>query len=157
VNKRLILFTMVMVVVLCPLARFTVPVSAQSDPLICDQFTSGTTEVRVSYYMGEGMGYFESGNLAAALDSFSCVIDQIDSNYLPAYMSRAAVYTEYRSYDEALADYGKAISLDSSFVAAYNNRGIVYAAQTEYDAALADFDQVITLDSSFVLGYNNRG
>ncbi|HEX3050405.1 MAG TPA: tetratricopeptide repeat protein [Aggregatilineaceae bacterium] len=145
-NKRLILFTMVMVVVLS-FSLFAVPASAQSDPLICDQFTSGTTEVRVSYYMGEGMGYFESGNLAAALDSFSCVIDQIDSNYLPAYMSRAAVYTEYRSYDEALADYGKAISLDSSFVAAYNNRGIVYAAQTEYDAALADFDHSKLLSS----------
>lgn len=152
-KKRFILLTLIVLIG----SVMPGPARAQSDPLICDQFPDGPTDVRVSYYMGEGMGYFESGSLAQALDSFSCVTDQIDSGYLPAYVSRAAVYAEYRSFDEAIEDYNTAISLDSAFLAAYNNRGIVYAAQQKYDEALADFSQVLTLDASFDLGYTNRG
>lgn len=152
-NKRLTLSTLIVVLTL---AGTAMPVLAQSDPLICDQFTDSPANVRVSYYMGEGMGYFASGSLAEALDSFSCVTDQIDSNYVPAYLSRAAVYAEYRSFDEALEDYDKAISLSPSSLPAYNNRGIVYAAMEEYDEALADFSQAISLDSSSVIALNNR-
>jgi len=132
-------------------------VQAQSDPLICDQFPDSPTDVRVSYYMGEGTGYFESGSLSKALDSFSCITDQIDPSYLPAFMSRAAVYTEYRSFDQAIEDYNTAISLDPGILPAYNNRGIVYAAQQKYDEALANFSQVLALDANSDLGYTNRG
>jgi tetratricopeptide (TPR) repeat protein len=106
--------------------------------------------------MGEGIGYFTSGNYSQALDSFSCVTDQIDPNYVPAYMSRAAVYAEFRSYDQSIEDYNTALQLSPDFEPAYNNRGIVYAVQAEYDLALADFSQAISLDSTFVLAYNNR-
>lgn len=132
------------------------PALAQSDPLICDQFANSAADVRVSYYMGQGIGYFASGNLSQALDSFSCVTDQLNSNYVPAFMSRAAVYAEYRSYDKSITDYNTALKLNANFVPAYNNRGIVYAVQQKYDEALADFSQALTLDNTFVLGYNNR-
>lgn len=150
------LITLTLVFVLSALAGGLRPAQAQSDPLICDDFTNSPTDVRVSYYMGEGMGYFASGNLSRALDSFSCVTDQVDPSFLPAFMSRAAVYAQYRSYDEAIEDYNAALALNSSFIAAYNNRGIVYAAQEEYDLALEDFSRVISLDSNLILAYNNR-
>jgi tetratricopeptide (TPR) repeat protein len=157
VNKRTLFITLSFWLVLS-LLGVSAPVRAraQSNPLICDQFTGGSADVRVSYYMGEGIGYFASGNFSQALDSFSCVIDQIDPNYVPAYMSRAAVYAQFRSYDKSIDDYNTALRLSPNFTPAYNNRGIIHAAQTEFDLALADFSQAITLDSAFVLGYNNR-
>lgn len=157
-KKTFTLFTLTVVIAVMALASglHPAPAQAQSDPLICDDFTNSPTNVRVSYYMGEGIGYFVSGNLSHALDSYSCVTDQIDPGFLPAFMSRAAVYAEYRSYEEAIEDYDAALALDSSFVAAYNNRGIVYAALEEYDLALEDFSRAISLDANLILAYNNR-
>lgn len=129
---------------------------AQSNPLICDAFNGASVDVRTGYYMGEGMGYFESGELTKALDSFSCVTDQINPGYVPGFMARAAVQTARREYDKAIADYTTAASLNASYTAAYNNRGIAHAANGEYDEALGDFDRAIELDSSFVLAYTNR-
>ncbi len=153
-NKRLYILTLLLVIVslLLPALAF-----AQEDELVCDAFPGADTGLRTSYYMGEGTGYFASGELALAIDSFSCVIEQIDPGYVAAYMSRAAVYTQRRAYDEALDDYTAAIERNGNLIAAYNNRGIIYAAQQEYELALADFDQVIALDSGNVLAYTNRG
>ncbi|MBI5960177.1 MAG: tetratricopeptide repeat protein [Chloroflexi bacterium] len=157
-KKTFTIFTLTVVILVSSLAvgLHPSPARAQSDPLICDSFTGSSNDVRVSYYMGEGIGYFASGNLSRALDSFSCVTDQIDPGFLPAFMSRAAVYAEYRSYEESIEDYNAALALNSSFAAAYNNRGIVYAAQQEYDLALEDFSHVISLDANMILAYNNR-
>jgi len=157
VNKRTLLIVLSVLLVFS-LSSLSAPIhaQAQSNSAGCYQFSSSSTDVRVSYYMGEGIGYFTSGNYTQALGSFSCVIDQIDPNYVPAYMSRAAVYVEFRSYDEAIEDYNTALGLSPDSAVAYNNRGIVYAVQAEYDQALADFSQAITLNERFVGAFNNR-
>ena len=129
------------------------PVSAQAD---CPVFAGASVETRTGYYMGEGMGFLESGNLARALASFSCVTDEINPQYVPGYMARAAVYSAYRSYNEAIADYTTATRLDASYSPAYNNRGIIHAARQDYDLALADFNRAIDLNGGFALAYTNR-
>ena len=88
------------------------PVSAQSE---CPIFAGASVETRTGYYMGEGMGFLESGELARALNSFSCVTDEIDPTYVPGFMARAAVYSAYRSYNEAIADYTAVTRLDASY------------------------------------------
>jgi tetratricopeptide (TPR) repeat protein len=135
-------------------------VAAQEEPqepeLICEAFTDSPADERVSYYMGEGAAYFSSAQLGEATHSFSCIVEQIDTGYVPGYLSRAIVYTQRRDYDLAIEDYTAAIDLDSNLLAAYNNRGIVQAAKAEYDLALEDFNEVINLDGDSVLGYTNR-
>lgn len=138
-------------------------VGAQQDdperetPLICDKFTDSPDNERVTYYMGEGVAFYVSGQLSRANDSFSCIIEQIDSRYAPAYTSRAVIYTEQRDYDEAVEDYGSAIGLDASLIGAYNNRGIAFAAMREYDDALADFNRALDIDGSYQFALVNRG
>ncbi|MBN2305226.1 MAG: hypothetical protein JXQ72_12145 [Anaerolineae bacterium] len=151
-NKRLICIVL-MVLLIVPWGE---NVLAQSDPLICDQFPAASTDVRTGYYMGEGMGYFEAGELAKALDSFSCVTDQINSSYIPGYMARAAVRVARRTYDEAITDYTAAIGLDAGYAAAYNNRAIAHAAEQNYDRAMGDLNQAIQIDGGYVLAYINR-
>ena len=84
----------------------------EEEELYCPAFPDSSDEVRTGYYMGEGAAFFRSSQLTNAIHSYRCVIEQIDSDYLPAYMQRAAVYAARREYDLAIADYTRAIELD---------------------------------------------
>lgn len=125
-------------------------------PPICENYVGQPDDTRTSYYMGEGLGFYASGEFSRAINSFTCVIYEIDDSYAPAYMARALVLTQRSSYERALEDYSRAIALDSSNFAAYNNRGIVYTLQREYTEALADFNAALNIDGNSVVGLNNR-
>lgn len=130
---------------------------SEEPELVCEAFDDSTPDVRVSYYMGEGLAYRATGQLSLALDSFSCIIEQIDGDYTDAYINRALVHTDRRDYEAAITDYSTILELDSQSVPAVNNRGIIYVAQAEYELALADFDTVIDLAPAAPEGYINRG
>ncbi len=154
-NKRHILYSITLLLALVLLCLTSI-VMAQDEELVCDDFTDSSDEVRTGYYMGEGAAFFASGQYSRAIYSFSCVAEQVDSGYIPAYMNRAAVYTARHDYELAVEDYTSAIQLDSGLIPAYNNRGLVYTAQLEYEAALEDFNHAIELDDGYILAYNNR-
>lgn len=122
----------------------------------CPAFEGQPPEVRTSYYMGEGLAYLNTNQLSGANFSFTCIIRVIDPDYLPAYMSRANVYTRLRDYEQAIEDYSRALELDGNLLAAYNNRGVIYAAMQDYEKAAADFDKVLDLNPDYIPGYNNR-
>lgn len=56
-------------------------------------------------------------------------------------------------YDEAIANYTKAIELDPNFAGAYCNRAIAYHQLKKYDLAIADFSKAIELKPNFAMGY----
>jgi tetratricopeptide (TPR) repeat protein len=58
---------------------------------------------------------------------------------------RGNAYSDKELYDQAVADYSKAISLKPDAVA-YGDRGVVYAKQGKKDLALADFHAALKLD-----------
>ncbi|OPX17648.1 hypothetical protein BXT86_05370 [candidate division WOR-3 bacterium 4484_100] len=72
------------------------------------------------------------------------------------YNNRGIYYAQIQRYDEALADFNRALSLDKNFIAAYNNRGNVYASLGEVDRAITDFTEALKIDSSFADAYYNR-
>ena len=151
--------TQKLLLILALLSLIAVPVLGQGEveePPECPAFEGSSTDVRTGYYMGEGQGLARSGQAHAAITSYTCIIEVIDEDYLPAYVRRAILYTQVRDYEAALEDYTAIIQRDSTSVAAHNNRGIVYFLQTEYEEALADFNRALELDSEFVIGYNNR-
>jgi tetratricopeptide (TPR) repeat protein len=123
----------------------------------CPAFTDASTTERSSYYMGEGAAFMRSGNYASAINSYGCIIQQIDSDFRDAYLNRAAAYVARREFDEALEDYAEAIRIDNNFSPTYNNRGVVNTAIEEYDAALADFNRALDMDSNYAAAYINRG
>jgi tetratricopeptide (TPR) repeat protein len=150
--KRLFILIMMIFLALPVLAQ-----EAEEEPqLVCDDFVGSADDVRVGYYMGEGSGFVATGQYLSAIDSYGCIIQQIDASYVGAYIGRAVAYTGMRDFERAMADYDSAIERDGSFVAAYNNRGVVHAALLDYEAALADFNEVLSLDSNYVMAYNNR-
>jgi tetratricopeptide (TPR) repeat protein len=142
------------------LLLFALPASAQESPETplpdCPVFKDQSIDIRTSYYMGEGLAYLSSDQLSAAEFSFTCIIRVVQPTYMPAYMSRAIVYTRYRDYQRAIADYTSAIRLSPDLLPAYNNRGILYTAIQEYEEAAADFDKVLEINPDYMAGYNNR-
>lgn len=150
--KRFVLCMMIGLMLVTPMLAL-----AQDDELVCDVFVGESDDIRTSYYMGEGAAFYNSGQLSRATDSFSCIIEQIDPNYVQAFVSRAAVYAARGDYDEALADLNSAIQLDGDLAGAYNNRGIIYAAMGDYELAQSDFNEALDLDSDFTIAYSNRG
>ncbi len=74
-----------------------------------------------------------------------------------AYLERGYGYVNKGLYNEAIAEYNKAIKNDPGFAYAYNSRGIVYKTKGEFDQAIADFNKALELDPGLVFTYNNRG
>lgn len=123
----------------------------------CPAFTNASSTERTSYYMGEGAAFMRSGNYGAAINSYGCIVQQIDSSYRDAYLNRAAAYVARREFDKALQDYNDAIRLDANFAASYNNRGVVYSATEDYERAVADFNHALNIDSHYIPSLINRG
>lgn len=61
------------------------------------------------------------------------------------------------AYNEALADYNKAIELDPKNSVAFNNRGYTFNVMEDYESAIVDFEEAISLEENFAYALNNRG
>jgi tetratricopeptide (TPR) repeat protein len=72
------------------------------------------------------------------------------------YNDRGNALADVGRYQEALANYARAIELDASYSKAYSNRGTTYREMQLYDAALADYDRAIQLDPTYATAYYNR-
>lgn len=59
-------------------------------------------------------------------------------------------------YQEALANYARAIELDPGYSKAYSNRGTTYREMRRYAEALADYDRAIQVDPTYATAYYNR-
>ena len=55
------------------------------------------------------------------------------------------IVTAERDYNQAIADYDKAIKLYPSYALAYLNRGNAYEAQGDHSRAIADYNEAIKL------------
>ena len=83
-----------------------------------------------------------------------------------AYYNRGTAYARQGDFENAIADYNKAIELNSMFVDAYYNRGLIYedrglgnilSGRDYFEKAIADYDKAIDLNPNFAKAYNNRG
>jgi tetratricopeptide (TPR) repeat protein len=62
-----------------------------------------------------------------------------------------------QSYQQAIADFERALELDSRCASAYNGRGWAYLNLTQYQQAKLDFDRALELDPNEAGAYNGRG
>jgi|GEM_PF-224355 len=58
-------------------------------------------------------------------------------------------------YDQALAEYDRALELKASNVQALVNRGVAYFEKKDFNAAQSDFEKALKLDAQQQLAYNN--
>jgi tetratricopeptide (TPR) repeat protein len=74
-----------------------------------------------------------------------------------AHSSRGNVYFDFGNYQQAIADYDKALSIKPDHINSLDNRGAAYAFLKQYDKALQDFVRAIEIDSAHPSVYKNRG
>ena len=74
-----------------------------------------------------------------------------------AYSNRGSAYTSVHKYDDAIADYDRAIALNPNDAAAYDSRGVAKTHKGDYDGAIADSSRAIALDPNDAAAYYNRG
>ncbi len=73
-----------------------------------------------------------------------------------AYYNRGRSYRQLGEYDNAIADFDKAIELYPEYARAYNNRGIAYASKGRYTRSIVNFDKAIELKPKRADYYFNR-
>ena len=74
------------------------------------------------------------------------------------YFQRANVRAASGKYEQAIADYDRALELKPRQAAAYyNNRGNAKDACGRHEEAMADYDEAIRIDPQHASAYVNRG
>jgi hypothetical protein len=62
-----------------------------------------------------------------------------------AYHRRGTAYASKKDYDQAIADYTKALEIDPKYVSALNDRGLAYTSKGDYERAIADVTRAVEL------------
>jgi len=65
-------------------------------------------------------------------------------------------YADQGKWNEAVAEYTKAIEIAPKLAEAYNNRASAYTENGDYAKAIADCNKVIEMDPESVVAYYNR-
>jgi tetratricopeptide (TPR) repeat protein len=73
------------------------------------------------------------------------------------YGKRGIAESVRSDYEQAIADFDRALALDPLYVGAYLLRGIAFSACSEYEQAIADFDRALALDARATFAYAHRG
>lgn len=99
----------------------------------------------------------EEGNHIAAVKTYQDAI-ALEPNNSKAYQLRGTIYMLYANqYDNAIADFSKAIHLDEKDAESFVHRGVVYYFQQNYAKALENYDQALELDNTNAKVYYYKG
>ncbi|HZS09949.1 MAG TPA: tetratricopeptide repeat protein [Blastocatellia bacterium] len=90
-------------------------------------------------------------------ESLTARIRIIDPHLAAVYFKRGAARKAKGEFDEAIADFDRALAVKPRFVEALIHRGNAWHLKGESEKAIADFSRAIALDSRRVEAYNNRG
>ena len=95
------------------------------------------------------------GKYAEAVKDYTQAIDA-NPDYR-SYFGRAGAYRQLQQYDQAAADYSKAIALKPDSAPAYHDRAICQTHLGLDNAAAQDYDRALELDPTNVHAWNARG
>ncbi|NJL89313.1 MAG: tetratricopeptide repeat protein [Coleofasciculaceae cyanobacterium SM2_1_6] len=113
----------------------------------------------VESYFQQGLEQAKGGNLAGAIDSFSCALRQLEELgeltnhpesteiYPQVYYQRGLVLFQMQDQQGAIADYTQALTLNPQYFAAYTARSLAYIALKNFPAALTDAETAVNLDA----------
>jgi tetratricopeptide (TPR) repeat protein len=94
---------------------------------------------------------FADGQYQRAYEGYSELL-RADPGDLDARRGVARTLLQMQRYDEALAQFNRAIEADPDFGATYANRGILHDRMGRYERALADYRRAIELDPEVAEG-----
>lgn len=93
---------------------------------------------------------------AANLDSLTAVVDRTP-NDPNAYNIRGAALGKSGRYDDAIADFNRALQINPRFAQAYANRGLVYRLKGDDANALEDYNRALRVNPQYANAHIRRG
>ena len=106
-----------------------------------------------------GDGWFERQSFEEAIRHFSRIIHSgtVSKKELGgAFYNRGNAFYELGSFDLAIKDYSRALSLNPVDVDAYYNRGNIYFDLGDLERAIKDYTNAIRLEPAHDFAYFNR-
>jgi len=73
-----------------------------------------------------------------------------------AYIKQGYSYYKKDLYDQAIADYNKAIEIAPKYAKSYLYRGLAYDHKDLYEKAISDYTKAIEIDPKYTVAYRNR-
>lgn len=118
-------------------------------------YASGRSDMRAGY---DALRRHDYDNAISLFTSAIEAGDLTHANLALVYQYRGAEYLKTERYDEAIADFDRAILLEPvKLPAAYSDRGIAYRRKGDYAKAIADYSEAIRLWPDWHDWYLNRG
>jgi tetratricopeptide (TPR) repeat protein len=99
---------------------------------------------RAEPHLADGIAHHQSGNLNAAIDSYSKAV-AIDPKFAAAFHFRGKAYAGLGDLKAGISDQTKALRVESKFAEALMDRGILMRGSGNFDGAISDFSRVIKL------------
>jgi tetratricopeptide (TPR) repeat protein len=72
------------------------------------------------------------------------------------YYNRGLAHFQRKLWDNAIADYSRAIEIDPKYTDAYYSRGLIYDNFSQWNQAIADYSKAIEIDPIYIRAYNER-
>jgi tetratricopeptide (TPR) repeat protein len=101
-----------------------------------------------------GMARLGPNDFAGAIQHFTAALKIAETS--DSYFQRGNAHKNLGHFDQALADWSRAIELDPNQAGAYTARGAYYQSENQAAKALADFERSLQLNPT-VDGYFQRG
>lgn len=99
----------------------------------------------------------ELGDAARAIEKCNAAIQHAPGGYKYAYMFRGTLHAETLNYDQAIADFTRAIKIDHHASDAYADRARVLLLAGRPEKALTDLSRAIEIEPNSALAHFNRG
>jgi len=100
---------------------------------------------------------FRYVNVWETSETFWSNVIKVSKNNASVYNARGKVNRDKGNYEQALADYDKAIELDPAFYKAYHNRAKIYFDQQRFDEAIENYSVVLEFNPRFYEAVSNLG
>jgi protein O-mannosyl-transferase len=88
-----------------------------------------------------------------SLGLWTYVIEKEPEKVPLAYNNRGMVFSRAGKFDQAIADFDRAVAIDPEYAKAYYNRGLAYDKMGELNKAIADYRKTISLDPVYYEAY----
>jgi len=123
---------------------------------ICNDAEAGIIPKKHALLLFKSLNNFGSEDSAERLKLTNIVLKK-NPQYILIYLLRARIYRRLKRFEEAEADYNKALELSPEFALTPYFRGKLFASRQKYGRAISDFSSTIEVDASYAPAFLERG
>jgi protein O-GlcNAc transferase len=114
------------------------------------------SQADIGVLLARASAFHKQGRLAEAEALYRAVLAR-EPRQFDALHLLGLLHYQYGRYDDALAEFGRALALNDNVSSAHSNRGLALHALRRFGEALASYDRALQIDPANARAHNNRG